>query len=165
MDDCLECLDKDTCKRCTTILFNGKCIPNCPSKTYKFCGVSTTTCVNCSKGCKTCNNDQVCRECDDGYIKLNKYCIKSSDCPPGKFVDNVNKYCKKCSIPFCLTCTEGSNCSFCKNGYTLSNGICNENKSFTSVFNTPFLFDEYTLTKQDIMKSINIDKNHVIIKN
>jgi len=156
---CKKCSDENSCIECQNNLHEGKCVDRCPQKYYPLCGTGVTRCEKCATGCRYCENNLFCKECDDGYIRMKDYCILPQDCPGGRFVDIKNKICNKCRIPFCQNCTDSSYCTICKNGYLLQNNVCTENKNFTNIINSAYLFDEYTYNYLNDKKSININKD------
>ena len=89
-----QCL---TCKN--SILFEGKCINNCPESFYK--DKKENICLKCNTNCKTCNegseegNDH-CTSCQDELFLINakgmaRNCVE--ECPNNTISNNITMEC------------------------------------------------------------------------
>lgn len=91
--DCLECETFDKCKTCKDgfVLYEGKCIENCPLGFVA--DFSTMQCVPCSiDDCVSCSNDQSkCFKCKDGKALYKNACVDL--CPIGTVNNDKNGYC------------------------------------------------------------------------
>lgn len=102
------------------------CLANC-SVGY-FISPIDQSCGRCSPNCMEClGSPENCSRCADGMF-LNKTgnissCV--SDCRKGQFGDPVTKECRNCSKG-CSDCfRKASNCTECKNGSHLLEGVDN----------------------------------------
>ena len=99
--DCKTCSKQTynctTCKDTTLYLYNGACIPDCPSNTTIK---SKQTCQDCSASCKFCiNTTTTCTLCPPSQYLLSSKCV--SECPSN--------------------CSDGYHCIECKNDSSSSN--------------------------------------------
>ena len=129
--NCEYCLDSERCKQCdienpenclscsSGILYNNKCINDCPIGT--FYSNSLKTCLKCSDNCLSCLDENNCFVCKSNYILFDNQCL--SNCP-NNFVE-VDSSCKKCGDN-CLTCQTSNlqKCLSCKDGLYLYNNTC-----------------------------------------
>jgi len=126
---CLEChegfkLSNNTCvQNCQNLIhFNGKCCSSCPEE--HFFSSELNTCIKCSDNCKSCQSEQVCDSCQEGYIIVNKSCV-SIGCV-NKKLNSESIECPPCEIN-CLECQIGHQrmeCLLCKDNLFLFNGTC-----------------------------------------
>ena len=160
MKDCLECENANECIRCSTNLFQKRCVPNCPVTYYTLCGKTMNTCEKCKNGCNICDNPDKCKICQDEFYMYKEVCYRSEELPLGRYIDNKFKVFKRCGVSFCDRCNNDPFiCDTCSSGYILKSGLCNESKSLTNIFNSANLFNEYTLKNMDNLKSKSFNKD------
>ena len=110
---CEECLDSVNCTKCLSgfAVSNGKCSTNQCQDGY----VWNSSCLNCSRGCKTCYNFNNCTDCFAPYVSdiNNGNC---SLCNSSSYFDYSTKSCFNCSQN-CTTCTNSTHCLNCSDGY------------------------------------------------
>lgn len=65
MDNCEECQNGTACGKCDSgfYLHDGGCVSKCPNGTFE----EESTCVDCTFPCKTCDQADECKTCEDGY--------------------------------------------------------------------------------------------------
>ena len=67
--------ENDKCNICTppTLVYDGKCVTQCPDNFYKSRG----KCLPCAVECKTCTGplNGTCNECKDGFFKDGGFCL------------------------------------------------------------------------------------------
>ena len=124
---CVECNTQKECVKCSKdnvdicvncgdlILFEGKCINNCP-ETYRE--LSNKTCEKCLDNCKTCSQTHTCDICTPGYYLYNEStCLLK--CPSGYV--GINGKCETCDDSNCFTCDTNKECTKCNDSYFLLN--------------------------------------------
>ncbi|OMJ84684.1 hypothetical protein SteCoe_14141 [Stentor coeruleus] len=74
----------DNCVNCLICDFNKKCPGNCDNEIY----------YDCDLQCLSCKIDDLCVECNDGYIKFINYnrCLLYTSCPTGFSSSNTCEY-------------------------------------------------------------------------
>lgn len=131
--DCQPCKDRG-CKTCDSSATEcTECIDGFYQTTIQ--GTKFVTCSKCPSGCKKCDKSS-CTECYEGYYNNNGVCKECSPpcatCESeNKCLSCVNGYlfkdgsCKDQCSPSCLTC-EGKpeTCTSCHNGYGLKGTTC-----------------------------------------
>ena len=109
---------------CTQYLYNGFCLPSCPTAMYP----SSNTCLNCSQSCLSCSNGTTCTQCSNTSYLFNNvnnyssYCLNY--CPSGYYATQGT--CQPCQSS-CLTCSLSQGqliCTSCASGLYLLNGQC-----------------------------------------
>ena len=107
------------CTSCNTIdeyliLYDFKCSPDCPERTYK----EAFQCFPCDDKCKTCkeNSGSHCTSCFGGYSNYpflyGNTCV--DECEYGFYGNRRDADCQTCVDP-CETCAEESwRCTSCK---------------------------------------------------
>ncbi|KAL4461650.1 hypothetical protein ABPG74_016274 [Tetrahymena malaccensis] len=116
---CQSCDPNNVCLQCT----NGYYISE-----QNVCN-SNKQCQPCHISCQTCDGllNINCITCANAYfIQTNKICVPN--CDQNQYADTINnisqKYCKQCQI-LCKSCSNGTTCDSCIDGYTLdSNKQC-----------------------------------------
>ncbi|KAH0576095.1 Cysteine-rich membrane protein 2 [Spironucleus salmonicida] len=129
-------LETDTCKAC-----NEKCATCTQENTCSSCKnghvLTGNTCVSCTNTQATvciCTAAKNCQTCDSTDMGKCKTCINNFDpdgstpcqnCLPGFFksADSGNDTCTVCPVN-CTTCTSGSVCTACKDGFSIENKNC-----------------------------------------
>lgn len=104
---------------------NGYCSKNCPSGFYL---TIFGNCSTCTSPCLSCVTSSVnCASCLVGYFLFynttSTFKTCTTTCPATYFPDINSGWCSKC-LPTCTSCTTTNNCTQCISGYTLSNGLC-----------------------------------------
>ncbi|EGD73449.1 laminin alpha 5 chain [Salpingoeca rosetta] len=98
---------------CVAASYNGRCVPACPTHTYRDGELCIDCHPNCNhtQGCYGPGRDQ-CFDCRQEGVSLNGDCL--SACPTGYFADE-DRVCQPCS-PFCSTCfgSSAAECFRCK---------------------------------------------------
>ena len=126
--NCFACSDESTCSICNTgyYLQGDNCVKceeynvNCNSTSILSCEdgyyLSGGSCISCSGNCSVCAGTD-CGACKVGF-KLNGDCKLCSDncdaCPDHYYLSSG--VCKPC-IDYCLSCSSGTNCNKCEQGY------------------------------------------------
>lgn len=123
-EKCKSCSDEnpDICLACNSgILYNGKCIDNCPDGTY-YC-VKDDACKVCPEGCELCSAKTNCNKCKTGLILFESQCIENC---PIEYV-KVNGTCEKCGLG-CATCckSDHNKCKTCIESLVFFNDRCVE---------------------------------------
>ncbi|CAF3855729.1 unnamed protein product [Adineta steineri] len=130
---CTQCkgpkaTDCIACNLVTEVLLNdGHCVNDCSDGFYinksKTNEIDTNICMPCSIGCKKCNKENRCKECDGskGYHFQGEYCVPT--CPLKTF--QLNTHCESCQYP-CETCTNLTSCLTCSEKLYLFNDQCVE---------------------------------------
>lgn len=129
--NCLNCTSYQNCVSCAPFfnLINGYCSINCPSGTFLTLFMN---CSACSTSCLTCISSTSCTSCRSGnFLFFNtssgmRSCVSS--CPTAHFADQNSGWCNRC-LPTCSACTSTNNCTQCLSGFTLSNGVCQNQTS------------------------------------
>ena len=96
---------------------------------------SQKDCVGCPTGCKSCESESVCNQCESGYRLINGVCSVSckhpcSDClvgHPNNCTECYGGYALNAGTYACkedLSCNDNSTCQFCPRKYFLDNGTC-----------------------------------------
>ena len=109
---CSDCIDEKNCKRCLNqyVLHDKNCVSTCPNGFVQ----RNDKCFACTdKRCNVCttNDLNMCLSCKDSFL-LNGLCV---DKCPETFRDDAStkkcepcsKYCDKCIIKGCTSCTKG----------------------------------------------------------
>ncbi|KAL4461652.1 hypothetical protein ABPG74_016276 [Tetrahymena malaccensis] len=117
---CKQC--KLFCKTCSNSTTCDSCIDG-------YVLDSNKQCQPCHKSCQTCDGllNINCITCANAYfIQTNKICVPN--CDQNQYADTINnssqKYCKQCQI-LCKSCSNGTTCDSCIDGYSLdSNKQC-----------------------------------------
>lgn len=125
-ENCLICLDENTCKRCNkeTYLFikenDSICLENCPNGYFK--SKKKNTCEKCQENCKICSDTENCLKCEVGFYLYGNKCY--SKCPIS--YGNMYGKCDKCFDPFCLECSDNdiSRCNVCRENKFLYKDKC-----------------------------------------
>ena len=96
-----------------------QCVELCPPGQFGRC--SDNTCKECHESCARCYNDGPrCFKCNEGFNRHRANCVR--DCPSGFFstmsddVHNI-KYCEKCGVLNCATCSVKGTCGECEHGF------------------------------------------------
>eukprot|EP00105_Crassostrea_gigas_P017581 XP_011435412.1 PREDICTED: uncharacterized protein LOC105333895 isoform X1 [Crassostrea gigas] len=122
--NCFSCLSSVQCMECHNKLYYGK---TCNLKCNKACINQTCDITgNCKHGC---GNSKYGKECDKECLKHCKTCLNETlclDCEDGYF----GQSCEKC-LENCAECKDNSTCTHCKIGSTYDNGNCLEEKKTT----------------------------------
>ncbi|CAF1326941.1 unnamed protein product [Adineta steineri] len=130
---CTQCkgpkeTDCIACNIVTEVLLNdGHCVNDCPDGSYINESITneidTNICMPCSIGCKKCNKENQCSECDGskGYHFQGGYCVPT--CPLKTF--QLNTRCEPCQYP-CETCINLTSCLTCSQKLYLFNDQCVE---------------------------------------
>lgn len=100
---------------------------------------NTNTCLICGENCLTCDvtNTKLCFTCAVGSflsgtscLPCDTMCVSCSgtakscqSCPPSEFFDITTSQCSSCPRN-CATCSDGSTCTLCRNGFALSGTTC-----------------------------------------
>ena len=127
-DECLECLDANSCKTCAlknSEFTNGAC--NCKDGFYKGLVNGKDYCMSCHKHCKRCENSYKCIECVASNASPDN--IQGCTCNSNYFASNVEmdtedacSICDSiiCSVNLCpdlnIIYDNSENC-ICGNGY------------------------------------------------
>ena len=147
---CKPCLDfncsncnssVDICNKCLhpKVLFNGKCLDNCPSFYFNNTTEDATTnqkysiCERCKDNCFICTSKDNCNKCYDNFylVKETNTCV--SECPfgftPIKYQSKNTIYdiCQNCNINKCNKCIKTDNeyqCIECSEGHYLLDNKC-----------------------------------------
>ena len=140
--NCAVCSSYSTCTTCASgfSLINGYCSTSCPSGQYK----SGTSCFSCPAMCRTCTSATTCTSCNSTsgvtyYLMSNTASSQTlcyASCPSMYYPDSSG-WCLKC-MASCTACSSANNCTGCRLGYTLTNGIC-KNTTHTTPCTSPCL--------------------------
>ena len=104
---------------------NGNCVLTCGP--YRYYNYNEMKCSECLPGCINCDNNNSCKNCDNGlYLYLNNACIDS--CPDTYYANTLTNKCEKCTGVTCKTCssTNPNICLTCPEGellITYENGL------------------------------------------
>ncbi|KAL6628865.1 hypothetical protein U3516DRAFT_657675 [Neocallimastix sp. 'constans'] len=147
---CKYCSGPDDCTKCNdgTFINEGKCeacSPGCElcsgSNTCTKCKdgtyIENGKCQACSLNCELCSDLYDCIKCKEGTFKNeeNGTCEVIDNCPINSYQKgekcicndglymNEDKTCEPCS-PGCELCTSLDNCTKCKDGTFINEGIC-----------------------------------------
>ncbi|KAF8437463.1 insulin-like growth factor binding protein [Boletus edulis BED1] len=120
------------------VLYQGACVPSCPSGTF-LSPTDNLTCTTCSSSCSSCSGSaNYCLTCNNGLLASNGSCVTS--CPSNTFKSSGS--CVTCH-PDCATCSGGSfnQCASCnKNLPVPTNGrclaTCSQNQYFDATSST-----------------------------
>jgi hypothetical protein len=125
---CTVCVNSDACSTCLAsyVVFEGRCLPGCPTNTYS----QNTVCINCHSSCAMCNGpaDSNCLLCLPGKFLVSSKCYDSCPtstclvCPASFYFQASTISCVRCTDG-CLVCNSAA-CVTCSAGYTLSSGAC-----------------------------------------
>lgn len=133
---CTNCINYQNCLKCSYPynLINGYCSASCPAGSYL---TAYQNCSICPSPCVTCTTASSCSSClPKFYLFANSSgnaCL--TDCPAGYFADARSGWCSRC-LSTCSACVATNNCTQCAAGYTLSNGVCqNQTTCLTSLSN------------------------------
>lgn len=100
------------------MLYNSKCLINCPITTY----LSFGNCLNCDPTCLTCSILPInCLSCNSNFMLVNGQCI--SKCPIKTYYSAFTTSCETCSIN-CISCTSKSICNQCLTSTYIYNQTC-----------------------------------------
>eukprot|EP00041_Stephanoeca_diplocostata_P024288 m.611001 g.611001 ORF g.611001 m.611001 type:complete len:718 (+) comp22496_c0_seq1:260-2413(+) len=127
---CVECRD-------SAFLYNGQCVPSCPSGTIAIgSGTTGRVCREpsplCSGSCHECATDgSACVKCGDEQYLHNGACLAS--CPEGLFEQGqgtFSRVCRGCVVGNAQSChrcaADGSGCTMCRGGAYLHLRKCVE---------------------------------------
>ena len=133
---------------------------------------------NCrDANCAICLSDEeegVCEECNPNYILRNGKCCESSSESDNECVRNKNPISTSC-LTGCEVCYSDKECIYCRQGYYLKNGACEQciNGCSHCADNTKcqYCFSQYKMTverkcelKSDLPDSLDFDVNLYIEK-
>eukprot|EP00347_Sterkiella_histriomuscorum_P015521 403356717 len=129
VDPCSSCSDATNCLYCDTgYLYiddgSGVCVPNtqgCSAGTY-LDPSGLRICKKCSSGCKNCDSQIKCTQCQSQYLLYQDQCYMDQ-CPSGSMNDGLEISCLNCADSNCIACTT-KECLQCKSGTFLSNKKC-----------------------------------------
>ncbi|KAL4493393.1 hypothetical protein ABPG73_007200 [Tetrahymena malaccensis] len=118
-----------SCKQCYLLCKTCSNSTTCDSCIDGYTLDSNKQCQPCHISCQTCDGllNINCITCANAYfIQTNKICVPN--CDQNQYADTINnisqKYCKQCQI-LCKSCSNGTTCDSCIDGYTLdSNKQC-----------------------------------------
>ncbi|KAH0576180.1 Cysteine-rich membrane protein 2 [Spironucleus salmonicida] len=119
-ENCATCTAETTCKTCKdgNILTANLCVP-CTKNQMTACTCKST------KNCQTCeaSDKSKCATCINNFDPSES--TPCQNCLPGfvKEVISGSDTCTACSAN-CATCTSGSVCTLCKNGFLLKGNEC-----------------------------------------
>ncbi|KAL4491330.1 hypothetical protein ABPG72_021716 [Tetrahymena utriculariae] len=151
---CQQCAT-DNIKYCTScsaplILSNGDCVTSCPQGEYLDNTVGK--CIKCTQQCQTCDSQNSCTSCSNGYqlTKDGNCCSQqcqdcsntdpnictacpqsqtlvggnciSQLCKPGQYLNQLNQ-CTNCPS-LCLTCSSADKCTSCVSSQTSIDTNC-----------------------------------------
>ncbi|XP_032722555.1 proprotein convertase subtilisin/kexin type 5 isoform X1 [Lontra canadensis] len=128
-EDCLECSgpsadDCDLCAEPSLVLYNGRCLDECPGGTYYE--KETKDCRDCHKSCQTCSSPGTCVTCQEGLL-VNHHgdCVPHKECAPSEYWDVQALGCKPCHAK-CFRCTGPAEdqCHACLRDHLLLNTTC-----------------------------------------
>lgn len=123
-DNCMSCVSYQNCTKCNYPynLINGYCSTGCPSGTYL---TSYLNCSACPSTCITCTGPSSCSSCQQNFYLFFNTSGNScfSSCPATYFTDVRSGWCIKC-LSTCSACTAINNCTQCLTGFSLTNGVC-----------------------------------------
>lgn len=121
-NECTTCQNTNVLKILNSGPERGICQVSCD---FGFYADAQRICRQCQSPCQNCQNSASnCLTCASGVLHQNQ-CL--SNCPSGTF--NYNGVCQNC-LQGCASCTSGSLCNSCANGYFLTS-------SSTSVASCP----------------------------
>ena len=123
-DDCGNCdgSSQNMCTSCkgTKILFNGKCLSECPVGYY----LNENKCIPCTPPCIDCLSSTICMKCSSPLFNLGNECVSGFLCPDGTYSNTNTLSCLPCSS-ICSTChgPTKSDCIKCNHlkGYQKNN--------------------------------------------
>ncbi|XP_045878824.1 proprotein convertase subtilisin/kexin type 5 isoform X2 [Meles meles] len=128
-EDCLECSgpsaeDCDLCAEPSLVLYDGRCLDECPVGTYYE--KETKDCRDCHKSCQTCSSPGTCVTCQEGLL-VNHHgdCVPQKECAPFEYWDVEALGCKPCHAK-CFRCTGPAEdqCHACLRDHLLLNMTC-----------------------------------------
>ena len=77
-------------------------------------------CKSCENNCLSCLSNGLCVSCVPGYqLTVDSRCV----CSLGRYIDSVSGQCLDCLFD-CDTCTNGTECTTCRNNLLLQNNSC-----------------------------------------
>ncbi|XP_074522448.1 proprotein convertase subtilisin/kexin type 6 [Halichoeres trimaculatus] len=133
-DPCVRCLRyADRCTACREgySLAGMTCVPECTTGT--FFNLEEMTCSPCHSSCKTCTGPgkEECIQCAEGYLQQQWRCVHT--CSPGFYSGEAagvpHRMCHRCEEN-CLVCSgPGTNCTKCKERFSLVSRTCVMNAS------------------------------------
>ena len=95
---------------------DDNCKLECSLGSYPYLG----TCYSCPLECSSCNSQQICTSCSQGFLLQENTCVET--CGIGLYRDGSG--CLRCNSN-CLACSNSpANCISCKNGLYLNEGKC-----------------------------------------
>ncbi|XP_045324484.1 proprotein convertase subtilisin/kexin type 5 isoform X1 [Leopardus geoffroyi] len=127
-EDCLECDgpsadDCDLCAESSSVLYDGRCLEECPAGTYYE--KETKECRECHKSCRTCSSPGTCTTCREGLgVASHGRCVPHKECAPVEYWDEALG-CKPCHAK-CFRCTGPAEdqCRTCPRDSLLLNTTC-----------------------------------------
>ena len=130
---CLKCINEYafvheagnaiSCKAESTLIGDTKYFKK-DANNYYQCDI-----YNKVENCDTCNSENECLSCKDGYdiVNGNKLCLLKSDIEEKKYYIDSNNYYYLCSksLTYCSKCDSKTECIECNNDYVIEEaGIC-----------------------------------------
>ncbi|KAM3133103.1 hypothetical protein pb186bvf_014820 [Paramecium bursaria] len=118
---------------CTSCVLKNKIIycNQCSKGSY----LQSNLCLNCQlQNCEMCGNTQTCVLCQDEYsLDENSQCVYTQE---NKF-QQYNNYLQQQFQSDLRNCqfNLGQTCYICKQGYKLTNGVCQKYQSFIQIYN------------------------------
>ncbi|KAL4439625.1 hypothetical protein ABPG74_004027 [Tetrahymena malaccensis] len=87
--------------------------------TDQYFSLISARCKDCIQECQGCIETN-CIGCKYGQ-NVNGKCLKENEkCVKGYFLDQFEKICKPCDVPFCLECSQSKQCLKCTEGFILN---------------------------------------------
>ena len=138
IEHCDKCSNKDTCDSCITgyELYNVNKLcalhREIENNIYIFTNDGLLTpCSALIQDCQRCNDSSTCLECQgDSALIDNNTCANKTEIEENKnyFKDEKTNMYISCSVmDNCVTCASSTDCTSCKNGFTLNNKKCVNN--------------------------------------
>jgi len=130
-ENCTQCLDEKTCKKCEKGLFeNAKCVKSC-SKGYYQKGEE---CLKCeAENCTVCstNDPKKCQICNEKFLIKNGECVTKCGENFYNYPTPIGEICNPC-IANCKNCENDTGCKECilpkyVSGLNKVCGDCKEN--------------------------------------
>ena len=119
----MTCKNEFTCKSCESTQYlvpeftEKNCVKICPDSFYPIS--SNKICGKCKKECATCNTEEICKSCNEGFYHNPDTNECKEYCDDGTLKEEKTKSCIKCDSK-CRTCLGTiETCTSCKDSFLL----------------------------------------------